>query len=506
MSLVTVVIPTAPYHKDIVRDAVESVRQQTVPCEVVVIEDRERKGAGWARNKGLKRVNTPFVVWLDADDLLAPTFVERCLAAWRPGAYVWTHWYENGLVCPIPDVTAYTHTVTCLMATDLALAHGGWDEQTLAEDTDFYARLTARGAKAIRVAEPLFVYNIGLGQRSAELRDSGKLGATINRIHARYDERKPVDLVYGDDDAPDWTEVADHIITRQREVAFVLHAPGWTAPGPVEDVENTWQPPAVLHSHTGEKPPRRDSYEISVVVPTCNRVNWLQHMIASARESMPKGATYEIVVVDGGSTDGTIEWCHAEPDVHLIEHGALLGTVKAFSDGAKAARGRYIVQTNDDSEFIGDAIARAAQWLDHNPRCGCVAFAYDLPRHPGKFVVGKHTFTRPDGQILEINFANSGMYRKWLGDAFGWFGDDDPDFTARSYGSDSYASVRVWEMGYTVDAVPGVRLHDRDARDRLKIVNKYPPSMENPDTIAFYKRYPHGPDIPLTPRVTEADL
>lgn len=501
VKLVSVIIPVGPYHKDIVRDAVESVRQQTVDCDVIVIQDSEGKGAGWARNKGLQRVRTPFVVFLDADDFLAPMFVERCLAAWRPNSYVWTHWYEGGQICPIPGVTPHTHTVTCLLATDLALAHGGFDKTLeAAEDTDFYVKLLTAGVKAVRVAEPLLWYNVSLGQRQAGLIASGQFETLIRSIHQRY-APDPLSDTFNFDVVPDWTEIADTAMTAQRVTAF-KRKPTWQAPGPVAEVTPTWRPgqqPAP--THRGDKAPRRDACDISVIVPTHNRLGYLQNMIASARHAMPSMATYEFVVVDGGSTDGTLDWCRAEPDVWLVEHGALLGTVKAFTDGAKDARGLYVLQCNDDSEFIDDAIARAAAWLDHHPRCGCVAFAYDHPRHPGQFVVGQHEFTRPDGQVLKLNFANEGMYRKVLGDAMGWFGADDPDFGARSYGSDSYASVRVWEMGYTIDAVPGACLHDRDARDHLKVANQYPPDMANPDTKAFYKRFPHGPDIPLEPRV-----
>ncbi len=203
--------------------------------------------------------------------------------------------------------------------------------------------------------------------------------------------------------------------------------------------------------------------------------------------------------MDGGSTDGTLEWCKAQPDIWLIEHGELKGTVKAFTDGAQDARGQYVVICNDDTEFMPSAIEKAKNWLDHRATCGCVAFAYDLPKHPGQFVVGKHSFKRPNGQIVEQNFANMGMYRKWLGDKAGWCGADDPDFKARSYGSDSYISVRIWELGYSIDAVEGAIVHDRDAHDRLKKINQWPPDLNNPDTRAFYERYPYGPTIPLEP-------
>jgi glycosyltransferase involved in cell wall biosynthesis len=68
------------------------VQAQTVDCAIETLVDYGGRGAGWARNRLLERVSTPFVVFLDADDYIEPNFVERCLAVWQPGRYVYTDW------------------------------------------------------------------------------------------------------------------------------------------------------------------------------------------------------------------------------------------------------------------------------------------------------------------------------------------------------------------------------------------------------------------------------
>jgi glycosyltransferase involved in cell wall biosynthesis len=50
--------------------------------------------------------------------------------------------------------------------------------------------------------------------------------------------------------------------------------------------------------------------QISVVLGTYNRLPFLKATIASVRTSQID-IPYEIVVVDGGSSDGTIEWLTA---------------------------------------------------------------------------------------------------------------------------------------------------------------------------------------------------
>ena len=45
---------------------------------------------------------------------------------------------------------------------------------------------------------------------------------------------------------------------------------------------------------------------LTVVSGTFNRLPLLQRMVASARASLPAGIPLNFVLVDGGSTDGTI--------------------------------------------------------------------------------------------------------------------------------------------------------------------------------------------------------
>src|SRR5262245_58888646 len=102
-------------------------------------------------------------------------------------------------------------------------------------------------------------------------------------------------------------------------------------------------------------------------------------MISSARESIagPLGLTLEFSLTDGGSTDGTIEWCKSQPDIRLIEHGQLLGAVKAFNDGAFAAAGQYVILANDDIEFVSDSILKAWLYMQYNTDCGVGCFYQD---------------------------------------------------------------------------------------------------------------------------------
>lgn len=189
--MLTVVIPVAPYHIGEVQNAVASVYAQTLPCEVVVIQDTQGNGAGWARNQGLAQVSTPFVTFLDADDTLEPDFAAETLAAYREGAYVYTDWRQDGHGVEAPNcawVKGRWHVVTTLLATDDVRRIGAFDETLpAAEDTDFYYKLTRSGICGIRLAKPLFHYGAG-GQRGQTFVTSGAYVPTMKIIQDRYKE------------------------------------------------------------------------------------------------------------------------------------------------------------------------------------------------------------------------------------------------------------------------------------------------------------------------------
>lgn len=187
----TIVIPVAKYHKDIVNKAISSAEAQTVPCAIVVFIDENNKGAGFARNRGLDSVKTEYVVFLDADDIIEPNFVEMCLSVIKPNHYVYTDWFiDNDIIkAPEPCIlwTQKTfHVVTTLMRTEDIQRIGGYDELLPgAEDTDAGLRLRLSGICGIRLPMPLFHWGDG-GLRSKDLRASGKEAVVLAYFNERY--------------------------------------------------------------------------------------------------------------------------------------------------------------------------------------------------------------------------------------------------------------------------------------------------------------------------------
>jgi glycosyltransferase involved in cell wall biosynthesis len=243
---------------------------------------------------------------------------------------------------------------------------------------------------------------------------------------------------------------------------------------------------------------------LSIVSGTFNRQTHLREMMLSARLALPAGIAYEFVIVDGGSTDGTLEWLKSQPDARVIEHGELRGAIPAFCDGANAAVGEYVLMANDDIVFHPASIVRAIRYLEDTPECGIVAFADDrpVPGYPASFKVQYTSAIMPDGRGCVVPYAQVALVRKWLGDMVGWWGADDPIMgKARTYGGDNYLSARCWELGYSVDEVPGAQVSDKIPADNLRRINTAQAPGMHPDSAAYLERFPHGAQIVAKPTV-----
>ena len=168
MSQLTFVIACAGYHRDIVHQAIASIQAQTVPCDHMVMYDEDGHGAGYTRNRGLDQVKTPYVAFLDADDVIDTRFAELCLGVLDHYAsshtdvrYAYTDWLGlHNVAHKAPDpCEAWTnktfHLVTTVIPTEKARIIGGFDEQLQgAEDADFYIRLRLSGVCGLHINAP----------------------------------------------------------------------------------------------------------------------------------------------------------------------------------------------------------------------------------------------------------------------------------------------------------------------------------------------------------------
>src|SRR4051812_42722637 len=118
---------------------------------------------------------------------------------------------------------------------------------------------------------------------------------------------------------------------------------------------------------------------LSIVICTYNRKVKLHDCLTSVVQTANM-ATTEIIVVENGSTDGTVEMIRREfPQVNLIILPDSVGFCVANNVGVGAATAPYIMLLNDDAVLLGDAADGLVRLLQDHVHVKCVGPLIVLP-------------------------------------------------------------------------------------------------------------------------------
>jgi N-acetylglucosaminyl-diphospho-decaprenol L-rhamnosyltransferase len=105
--------------------------------------------------------------------------------------------------------------------------------------------------------------------------------------------------------------------------------------------------------------------DVSVVVVALNALPWIETCLESVRR-------HKTIVVDVGSTDGTLELVRERfPEARVLERENR-GLAAAWNIGLDAASARYVLLLNADAWAVGDAVDRLVAFADAHPRAAVV--------------------------------------------------------------------------------------------------------------------------------------
>jgi GT2 family glycosyltransferase len=100
---------------------------------------------------------------------------------------------------------------------------------------------------------------------------------------------------------------------------------------------------------------------VSIILPVYNGQSYVRHCLDSIYHS-PVGLSFEVIVVDQNSQDGTREMLRAlaatHANFHLLENATNVGFARAINQGAAIAQGEFLAVANSDLIFTPG-------WLDH---------------------------------------------------------------------------------------------------------------------------------------------
>jgi GT2 family glycosyltransferase len=210
---------------------------------------------------------------------------------------------------------------------------------------------------------------------------------------------------------------------------------------------------------------------ISVVVVNWNRKELLRACLESLRRQSE--ATFEVIVVDNGSADGSAAMAEEEFCARVIRNRENRGFCAANNQGIAVAQGAFVALLNNDAEAdegwlaaleracsgapdIGMAASKVLVWEDPSriDKAGHLMFPDGQNRGRGSGAADRGQFDQEEEVLWPDGCA--ALYRKAMLDEIGGF---DEDFFA--YGDDAELGLRAriagWRCVYAPRAV--VRHH-----------------------------------------------
>lgn len=204
---------------------------------------------------------------------------------------------------------------------------------------------------------------------------------------------------------------------------------------------------------------------VSIIIVNWNGLKYLKNCFESVINSNYKN--YEIVFVDNGSTDGSIEFVmNNYPQTIIIENKENLGFAEANNQGINASSGDYILFLNNDTIVTETFLIELVNILKDNINIGACQSKMLLMGQPN-ILDATGSFLTPTGFLQHegIYEVDTGQYnqtreifsakgacmivRRSVLDKVGVF---DKDFFA--YFEETDLCWRIWLAGYKIIFVP----------------------------------------------------
>jgi hypothetical protein len=219
---------------------------------------------------------------------------------------------------------------------------------------------------------------------------------------------------------------------------------------------------------------------VAIVILTWNGLTITQRCLTSIREKT-RNVSYHLIVIDNGSTDGTVEWLQSQHDVTLITNSENRGFAAGVNQGIAAAPPDHdILLLNNDTEIIEETwLAHLRDVANSHPAYGIVGclllFPNGLLQHAGTYmpqhnfwgyqIGGGEPFIGQYPGIREVEGVTGAcMYiRRDVINTIGGF-----DETYFSYYEDTDYCLRALQAGFKVVCTGGAKvIHHENSSTKL---------------------------------------
>jgi GT2 family glycosyltransferase/radical SAM superfamily enzyme YgiQ (UPF0313 family)/tetratricopeptide (TPR) repeat protein len=274
-------------------------------------------------------------------------------------------------------------------------------------------------------------------------------------------------------------------------------------------LEASAAPAAMTAGSTPAAAQQKTRFDVSIVIPVFNKAELTKQCLTKLAE-VTTGSEYEVIVVDNHSTDDTPDFLRGlTGDIQVIRNEENLGFAKACNQGARAARGKYLLFLNNDTIPLENWLAPLMEELQRNSRAAVVGskllYENGTIQHAG--VAFSRVWFTPyhlySGFPADAPCVNSRrefqsitaacmLVRREVFEAVGGF---DEGYRNGFEDVDLCLKIREqgWQLIYRPDSVlhhlesqtPGRKAHDRDNAKRLieRWAHKW--NLTDEDTIHF---------------------
>lgn len=205
---------------------------------------------------------------------------------------------------------------------------------------------------------------------------------------------------------------------------------------------------------------------LSLVTGTFNRRESFNRLVRSILERTK--ATWELVVSD--CSDAPYPDTYPS-NVRIIPERPRLGCVKGYNKAFREARGKFVINLNDDAEVMPGYDVAAIEFMEKHPEIGCGCLYYAETKLPYMVNVW----------IGNIPYPNFGIFhREFLID----IGGMDEEITM--YGNDNSLAFRTLLAGKGIGTIPGARIWHHRVHDIHKIENQ---KHRKPDAEILSRKY-----------------
>jgi len=226
----------------------------------------------------------------------------------------------------------------------------------------------------------------------------------------------------------------------------------------------------------------KENPKVSIIVPNWNGIKYTLKCLDSLKKLNYKN--YEVIVVDNGSTDNSVDVLKKRKDIKLIQNKRNLGFAEGCNVGVRNSTGEYISILNNDMVVDKNYLIELVKAAKSAPRIGAVS-AKTYNKYGRKRYVFNGYGTM---NLLGFPIINKKISGKKYVDSFYAAGGTllykkslvkepfDPDYFI--YSEDIYFSWLLRLKGYAIKIVPKAILYHEGWAD-VKAATKHNKKLEN---------------------------